>query len=135
MEALTPRIQKQPPLNSNNKRAISEVISETSPKFDHRGNIVEPFDNEAKRDLEFQEKLSTMLIELMLEFHAWSISRPSQETDRTADILEKEINALIETEKEQGMSSTFQTPSMTIIGRPVFCIAFASVIYFAYMAY
>ncbi len=70
----------------------------------------------------------------MLEFHAWSISRPSQETDRTADILEKEINALIETEKEQGMSSTFQTPSMTIIGRPVFCIAFASVIYSAYMA-
>ncbi len=51
----TPRIETQPPLNSNNKRAISEVISETSPTFDHRGNIVEPFDNEAKRDLEFQE--------------------------------------------------------------------------------
>lgn len=37
------------------KRAISEVISKTFPPFDHRTTVVEPFDNEAKRDTEFLE--------------------------------------------------------------------------------
>ena len=34
-----------------------------------------------------------MLLELMLEFHAWSTARPAQESDSTADALEKEIAA------------------------------------------
>ncbi|KAI0947951.1 hypothetical protein AcW1_009581 [Taiwanofungus camphoratus] len=83
------------------KRAISEVISKTFPPFDHRTTVVEPFDNEAKRDTEFLEKLNLVLLELMLEFHAWSTARPTYESDRTADELEKEVKAMIELEKEQ----------------------------------
>lgn len=53
-----------------------------------------------------------MLLELMLEFHAWSTARPAQESDSTADALEKEVKIVMELEKEQGTSS--------LIGRLVF---------------
>ena len=57
-----------------------------------------------------------MLLELMLDFHAWSSARPMHESDKTADALEKEINELMETEKDQGMSTPSQPP--TFVGRP-----------------
>lgn len=44
-----------------------------------------------------------MLLELTLEFHAWSTARPTQESDRTADVLEQEIKSVMEMEMEQGM--------------------------------
>ena len=53
-----------------------------------------------------------MLLELMLEVHAWSTARPAHESDATADTLEKEVKVVIGLEKEQGTSS--------FIGRPVF---------------
>ncbi|PCH35231.1 hypothetical protein WOLCODRAFT_139815 [Wolfiporia cocos MD-104 SS10] len=83
------------------KQSISEIIAETFPPFDHRTAVVEPFDNESKRDAEFLEKLNVMLLELVLEFHAWSTARPMHESDRTADALEKEVKAVVELEKEQ----------------------------------
>ncbi|KAI0703719.1 hypothetical protein BC835DRAFT_1262355 [Cytidiella melzeri] len=92
-----------PPVNAKDS-SVADLISQSFPKFDHRGTIVEPFDNEGRRDTEFQDKLSKMIIELMLELHAWSTSRPTQESDSTADTLEKEINGIMETEKEQGRS-------------------------------
>ena len=57
-------------------------------------------------------ELNVMLLELMLEFHAWSTARPAHESDTAADTLEKEVKVVIELEKEQGTSS--------LIGRPVF---------------
>lgn len=122
------------------KPNISEAISDPLPTFDHQGVIIEPFDNEARRDTEFQDsecmhavgvvgavyscfllntlrpELSGMLIELVLEFHAWSTSRPTQESDATADRLEKEINVVMELEKEQGRSSN--PLHVTLVGRP-----------------
>ncbi|KAI0792370.1 hypothetical protein C8Q75DRAFT_752540 [Abortiporus biennis] len=95
-------------------RSITDIIGESFAEFDHRGKIVEPFDEESKRDAEFQEKLSLMLIDLLLEFHAWSSARPVAENDKTADKLEKDINGLMQTEKEQGM---FQPQSF--IGTPM----------------
>ncbi|CCM03276.1 uncharacterized protein FIBRA_05404 [Fibroporia radiculosa] len=95
------------------KRSVSEIIAETFPAFDHRTAIVEPFDEESKRDAEFLQKVNTMLLEVMLEFHAWSTSRPTYESDRTADALEKEVKAVMELEREQGMS--LQLPPMSLI--------------------
>ncbi|KAI0090337.1 hypothetical protein BDY19DRAFT_939669 [Irpex rosettiformis] len=77
------------------------LVMQSFPEFDHRGTIVKPFDVEGKRDSEFQDKLSKMVIELMLDFHAWSTSRPVHETETTADALEKEVNVIMEIEKEQ----------------------------------
>ncbi len=60
-----------------------------------------------------------MLLSLMLEFYAWSTARPLYENDKNADELEKEINALLEAEKEQGMSSTLRV----LVGMPMFPVA------------
>lgn len=68
-------------------------------------------------------ELSKMMIELMIEFHAWSTSRPVHESDRTADALEKEISGIMETELEQGRSPE-STSHISFIGRPVFRIPF-----------
>ena len=58
----------------------------------------------------------------MLDFLAWSTSRPSQESDATADRLEKEINAVMEREKEQGRSSA--PPAFpSFVGRRTFYVA------------
>lgn len=117
------------------KPSVSEIISQKFSAFDHQGTIIEPFENESKRDVEFQEsecmrscmhaiaclhsfeELSNMLIELMLEFHAWSIARPVHESEATAEALEKEIHDIIETETEQGRSSISLPPPQTIVGR------------------
>ncbi|KZT04478.1 uncharacterized protein LAESUDRAFT_814078 [Laetiporus sulphureus 93-53] len=100
---VTPKEEQSGGANRPEKRAISEIISDTFPPFDHRSVIVEPFDSEVKRDAEFLEKLNDMLLEVMLEFHAWSTARPSFESDRAADALEKEVKTVMDMEKEQGM--------------------------------
>lgn len=43
---------------ASQKRPIAEIITEKFPPFDHRSAIVEPFDNETKRDAEFMESAS-----------------------------------------------------------------------------
>ncbi|TFK88474.1 hypothetical protein K466DRAFT_575339 [Polyporus arcularius HHB13444] len=82
-------------------RPNSEVFAEKFPSFDHRAQVVSPFEQELKRDVEFIEKLNAMLLELVIDFHAWSAARPVFESDKTADVLEKEVKSLVDTEKEQ----------------------------------
>ncbi|EMD35492.1 hypothetical protein CERSUDRAFT_96608 [Gelatoporia subvermispora B] len=102
--------QKDPQAHSTPKQEISDLISHTFQPFDHRSAIVEPFDNESKRDVEFLEKL-------MLEFHAWSSARPSYESDHTADALESEVKSVIEMEKEQGTSLSPLSTSPSFVER------------------
>ena len=40
--------------DSNSENNAVELITQSFPPFDHRKIIVEPFDNEAKRDEEFR---------------------------------------------------------------------------------
>ncbi|KAI0676474.1 hypothetical protein C8Q78DRAFT_24610 [Trametes maxima] len=87
--------------NPAQKRPVSEVLSEKFTPFDHLTKVVSPFDEETKRDAEFVQKLNTMLLELVLDFHAWSAARPTFESDKTADALEKEMQAFREAEDEQ----------------------------------
>ncbi|TCD60224.1 hypothetical protein EIP91_010532 [Steccherinum ochraceum] len=91
--------------SKSEKDSATDVVSKSFPPFNHVGMIVQPFDQEVKRDEQFQNELSTMLLELMLDFHAWAAARPSTEAERNAELLEKGINGLLETEKEQGMLS------------------------------
>lgn len=58
-----------------------------------------------------------MLIELMLEFHAWSTARPAHESESTAQALEKEIMEVVAIENEQGRSSVPLPPPQTLVGR------------------
>ena len=52
-----------------------------------------------------------MLLELLLDFHAWSAARPAYQSDSTADSLEKEVKVLMETEREQGRYPRAQSTS------------------------
>ncbi|KAI8976718.1 hypothetical protein BD414DRAFT_467136 [Trametes punicea] len=90
------------------KRPLSAILSETYVPFDHSSKVVTPYEDEAKRDAEFLAELNTMLLELILDFHAWSTARPTHESDKAADSLEKEIRRIREIEQEQGRSSLFQ---------------------------
>ncbi|KAI0656870.1 hypothetical protein C8Q70DRAFT_1006476 [Cubamyces menziesii] len=90
-----------PSESAGSNRPLSEVLSATFPPFDQRAKVVAPFDDESKRDAEFARKLNSMLLELILDFHAWSAARPAHETDKAADALEKEIKGLQNTEQEQ----------------------------------
>ena len=43
-----------------------------------------------------------MLLEVIVDFHAWSAARPAHESDKTADQLETGVRILMEIEQEQG---------------------------------
>ncbi len=67
-----------------------------------------------------------MLLELVIDFHAWSAARPVFESDKTADVLEKEVKSLVDTEKEQGMSSLSMhtsSESPSLVGREATSLA------------
>ena len=121
---------------SATKSSVSELTTEKFSSFDHRGNVIAPFEDESKRDEEFQEsgymrslgsprgalaqrmfaEMNNMLLGLMLEFHAWSTARPTHESDSTAESLEMEINKIIETENEQGRFSVLLLPPLSLVG-------------------
>ncbi|KIP12142.1 hypothetical protein PHLGIDRAFT_98508 [Phlebiopsis gigantea 11061_1 CR5-6] len=83
------------------KPSASDFLTTQFPAFDWHQSIANPFEKESNRDEEFQKELSDILLELMLEFHAWSSSRPIHERDITAMAFEKEMEIILETENEQ----------------------------------
>ncbi|KAF8068884.1 hypothetical protein FPV67DRAFT_1561674 [Lyophyllum atratum] len=85
-------------------RPLSDIIGETFPPFDHQACIVTPFNNELNRDLVFERELSSMLVNAILETHAWASTRPKHESSLAAQTIEQKIVLVMETEKEQGMS-------------------------------
>ncbi|KAF8221094.1 hypothetical protein L208DRAFT_1415706 [Tricholoma matsutake] len=104
---------------------LSEIISQIFPPFDHQTNIVKPFNDETNRDLVFERELSSMLLDVIMQAHAWSSARSKQESTLAAQNIEQKIVSVIETEKEQGMfppassSPSYSTPPFhsTIVGR------------------
>ena len=66
-----------------------------------------------------------MLLELIIEFHAWSAARPAHEGEKMADVLEKEVKTLRDAEKEQGTSGLCPSSSppsapVSVVGRRTF---------------
>ncbi|KAG5635507.1 hypothetical protein H0H81_011015 [Sphagnurus paluster] len=93
-------------------RPLAEIIDETFQPFDHQTKIVAPFNNEMNRDLAFERELSSMILDTILETHAWASTRPKQESSLAAQNIEQKIVSVMETEKEQGMSSSHPRPSL-----------------------
>ncbi|PIL23464.1 hypothetical protein GSI_14775 [Ganoderma sinense ZZ0214-1] len=108
-----------PPQNASStaRTSVTSILSQSLPSFDHSAQVVTPFENESKRDAEFAEKLNTMLLELIIDFHAWAAARPAHEGEKMADLLEKEVKTLRDAEKEQGtspLSSPSPPPSASV---------------------
>lgn len=58
-------------------------------------------------------EINKALLDILLEFHAWAAAKPAHEHEKTAELLEKEINLIIEKEKVQGRCSL---PSRSCVG-------------------
>ncbi|EIN08412.1 hypothetical protein PUNSTDRAFT_27127, partial [Punctularia strigosozonata HHB-11173 SS5] len=83
----------------------TESITDPFATFDHRTEVVEPFEEEAQRDVEFQKNISEQIIGLMLDYHAWASTRPTAEMTLKTTSLEKDINTILESEQQQGRSN------------------------------
>ncbi|KAK1225094.1 hypothetical protein PQX77_011963 [Marasmius sp. AFHP31] len=84
-------------------KPVGELIGEPFPSFDHQATVVDPFTQEMGRDATFEQELGTMLLDLILETHAWSSARPRHESQMAVQKLEQKITDVLEVEKEQGM--------------------------------
>ena len=58
---------------SSKSASVVDLISQSFPEFDHRGTIVEPFDNEGKRDGQFQDGERPLSLFLSLAYSRNSI--------------------------------------------------------------
>ncbi|KAG6854102.1 hypothetical protein C0991_010516 [Blastosporella zonata] len=98
-----PKTPTLPPASATQPRPLADIIGETFPPFDHRAIIVLPFNSELSRDSAFEKELASMLLDALLETHAWAAARPKHESSVAAQNIEKKIVSVMETEKEQGM--------------------------------
>ncbi|KAF9787951.1 hypothetical protein BJ322DRAFT_593424 [Thelephora terrestris] len=87
------------------QRNATDVVAEKHQPFDHLTTVVQPFETEGSRDVEFQQKINKVLLDLVLQFHAWAAAKPTREHESATELLEKEVNFIIEKEKSQGRCS------------------------------
>jgi len=83
------------------ERNATDIATDKYQPFDHLTTVVQPFETEGSRDVEFQQKTNKALLDLVLEFHAWAAAKPIREHERATELLEKEVNFIIEKEKTQ----------------------------------
>ena len=68
--------------------------------------VHEPLQPSATRlTVTISSEINKALLDILLEFHAWAAAKPAHEHEKTAELLEKEINFIIEKEKVQGRCS------------------------------
>ncbi|KAF8155633.1 hypothetical protein B0H34DRAFT_714125 [Crassisporium funariophilum] len=96
---------------TDSERPLAEIVNEQFPAFDATKVVIGPYEAEAMRDAKFQEELSDMLLDVILETHAWAAARPKRQADLRGEGFEKQISGILETEREQGMSMCSPAPS------------------------
>ncbi|KAK2462633.1 hypothetical protein APHAL10511_005366 [Amanita phalloides] len=104
----SPTFSEPPPFPSSTQRPtsahslrLSDLLGQTFLQFDHRTTIVEPFLEEAERAKPFQEDVAEMLLDAIVEAHAWSTAWYKGEDINAVARFEQEISGIIEIEKEQ----------------------------------
>ncbi|KAJ7583063.1 hypothetical protein C8J56DRAFT_240345 [Mycena floridula] len=95
----SPILSSQPSQN----QSLAELVGHSFPSFDHQSLVVGPFTDEGLRDVDYEKTLSDMILDLILEVHAWGTSRGKHETNIAMQTFEKRIGDVIDQEKEQGM--------------------------------
>jgi hypothetical protein len=64
-------------------------------------------------------ELTKMIVDLLIQYHAWATARPKHEMKLSAARLEKNINVVLTVEQEQGMSSASSYHISHFVGRPI----------------
>ncbi|KAL5523129.1 hypothetical protein ACEPAF_1396 [Sanghuangporus sanghuang] len=85
--------------------SVDATLAKPFTPFAHQDLIKEPYEDDMRRDDEFKEQLHQQLLDLILEFHAWSTSRPDSETASAGEALVEEARVIQRLEEEQGMWS------------------------------
>ncbi|OCB84009.1 hypothetical protein A7U60_g8680 [Sanghuangporus baumii] len=93
--------------------SVDATLAKPFTPFAHQDLIKEPYEDDMRRDDEFKERevclvdaeLHQQLLDLILEFHAWSTSRPDSETASAGEALVEEARVIQRLEEEQGMWS------------------------------
>ncbi|KAL5499008.1 hypothetical protein ACEPAH_1526 [Sanghuangporus vaninii] len=85
--------------------SVDATLAKPFMPFAHQDLIKEPYEDDMRRDDEFKEQLHQQLLDLILEFHAWSTSRPDSETASAGEALVEEARVIQRLEEEQGMWS------------------------------
>ncbi|KAL5481032.1 hypothetical protein ACEPAI_9973 [Sanghuangporus weigelae] len=85
--------------------SVDATLAKPFMSFAHQDLIKEPYEDDMRRDDEFKEQLHQQLLDLILEFHAWSMSRPDSETATAGEALVEEARVIQRLEEEQGMWS------------------------------
>ena len=111
---------------SGSQNGIDKELANPFPEFAHQEILATPYEAELKRDEEFQARkcvartalflticatyrseMQQMLLDLILEVHAWSTSKPENESAAAGDALFEEAQNILRREQEQGMFSSF----------------------------
>ncbi|KAF8630975.1 hypothetical protein AX15_002698 [Amanita polypyramis BW_CC] len=103
---------------------LTDLLGQPFQEFDHRRDIIEPFSEETECDRSFQEEFATMLLDALVESHAWTIARLKHEDIVSAERFERKISEIMAMEKEQGMllrlrSSSSSSLSSGMLGNSV----------------
>ncbi|KAI0058216.1 hypothetical protein BV25DRAFT_1919580 [Artomyces pyxidatus] len=85
-------------------RPCLENIGEPFEAFNPQSSIIDPFEGENRRDEEFRERFKAMMLEIIAESQAWADARPAAENKDASTSLVREMEAVAETEREQGRS-------------------------------
>ncbi|KAF7983485.1 hypothetical protein HWV62_21794 [Athelia sp. TMB] len=97
------------------RRVVADVTAENFPPFDHQGVVVNPFEEEQKRDLAFKQAMAEKILDLCLNIHAWSSARPTRQTEQKGEDLEKRINDIMAVQSEQGEFSDTRSLTSSIL--------------------
>ncbi|KAI5120084.1 hypothetical protein M0805_001241 [Coniferiporia weirii] len=90
--------------NTASQKSVDISLAEPFAQFSHENVLVGPYDDELRRDISFQDQFHQQLLEFLLEFHAWSTSRPELESATAGDALFEETQAILNVEGEQESS-------------------------------
>ncbi|KAI0250660.1 hypothetical protein BJV78DRAFT_1091199, partial [Lactifluus subvellereus] len=82
-------------------RPIAAILRDASSPFDRNSCIVAPFDNEVRRDAEFYQNLKDKQLEIIALMNSWVFARLIVENERAGESLSREMDAVVEAEREQ----------------------------------
>ncbi|THH21134.1 hypothetical protein EW146_g329 [Bondarzewia mesenterica] len=101
---------------NSQRQSKTEVARERFEPFDYHSAVVEPVNKELARDNAYRETLNEMFLDVLIHFHTWATARPNFENERASEEFEREINAIVSREREQGESSSPSHPSPSLFG-------------------
>ncbi|KAI0301649.1 hypothetical protein B0F90DRAFT_1718916 [Multifurca ochricompacta] len=85
-------------------RSVAAILRDASRSFDQKSCVITPFDNEVERDAEFYQNFKDKQLEVIALMNSWVFSRLISENERAGESLAHEMDAMAETEREQGRS-------------------------------